>query len=319
QPGRHPGAAAAADPHRHRSGPGLGPAAADQQPPAASPAARPGAGPRRRPGRQPRDEPGLVCPEPDGRRSRPAGDGPRRRDRQRLDGRHQPAAVRAVRRCAHRPLAARPAGRRAGALMRNLPQRLFNVPLASTPRKAELVMAALADRFGIAHLFNANGETLAIESFGLEDEPAESRPYQVVEGVAIIPVTGTLVQKLGTMRPYSGMTGYDGIRACLSMALEDEAVRAIVLDIESPGGEGAGCFDLVDAVYQVRGEKPIWSVLSEYAYSAAYALASATDRIIVPRTGGTGSVGVICMHVDFSQALSESGINVTLIQYGKRK
>ncbi|HZR34353.1 MAG TPA: S49 family peptidase [Nevskia sp.] len=206
--------------------------------------------------------------------------------------------------------------------MRNLPhlaQRLFNVPLAITPRKAELVMAALADRFGIAHLFNANGETLAIESFGLEDEPAESRPYQVVEGVAIIPVTGTLVQKLGTMRPYSGMTGYDGIRACLSMALEDEAVRAIVLDIESPGGEVAGCFDLVDAVYQVRGEKPIWSVLSEYAYSAAYALASATDRIIVPRTGGTGSVGVICMHVDFSQALSESGINVTLIQYGKRK
>lgn len=206
--------------------------------------------------------------------------------------------------------------------MRNLPhlaQRLFNVPLAITPRKAEIVMAALADRFGIARLFNANGETLAIESFGLEDEPAHEQPYQVIEGVAIIPVTGTLVQKLGTLRPYSGMTGYDGIRANLSMALEDEAVRAIALDIESPGGEVAGCFDLVDAIYEIRGEKPIWAVLSEYAYSAGFALASAADRIIVPRTGGTGSVGVICMHVDFSQALSENGINVTLIQYGARK
>jgi ClpP class serine protease len=49
------------------------------------------------------------------------------------------------------------------------------------------------------------------------------------------------------------------------------------------------------------------------AFSAAYALASAADRIIVPRTGGTGSIGVICMHVDFSKALDGAGIKVTFI------
>lgn len=203
----------------------------------------------------------------------------------------------------------------------HLAQRLFNVPLAITPQKAEIAIAVLADRFGITHLFRANGESVALGSFELEAEQdrAEYRPYQVVEGVAIIPIEGTLVQKSGSLTPWSGMTGYDGIRACLSMALTDNDVKAIVLDVDSPGGEVSGCFDLVDAIYKARGEKPIWAILSESAYSAAYAIASAADKVIVPRTGGTGSVGVICMHVDFSKALSSSGIAVTLIHYGDRK
>ncbi|WP_069267415.1 S49 family peptidase [Paraburkholderia nodosa] len=209
----------------------------------------------------------------------------------------------------------------------HLATRLFNVPIAILPHKAEIVMAALADRFGIAQLFREDGSALALadggaraflEEFG-DDEPAVYRPYDVNEGVARIPVEGTLVHKLGTLHPFSGMTGYDGIRVLLKMALEDEEVRAIMLDIDSPGGEVAGCFDLCDAIYAARGQKPIWSVLTESAYSAAYAIASATDRIIVPRTGGVGSVGVICMHVDMSQALSKAGIDVTLIHYGSRK
>ncbi|VVE12798.1 Protease 4 [Pandoraea capi] len=208
--------------------------------------------------------------------------------------------------------------------MNNLPflaQRLFNTPLAITPAKAEMVMAALADRFGITKLFRTSGQPLAISEFGLEDEADEPdyRYYEVVRGVAIIPITGTLVHKSGYMRPTCGMTGYDGIRANLSMALDDPAVRAVMLDIESGGGEVAGCFDLVDAIYNSRGKKPIWAVLSESAFSAAYAIASAADRITVPRTGGTGSVGVICAHVDFSQALAKDGITVTMIHYGARK
>lgn len=208
--------------------------------------------------------------------------------------------------------------------MKNLPflaQRLFNTPLAITPAKAEMVMAALADRFGITKLFRANGDALAMSEFGIDeaDEEPDYRYYEVVRGVAIIPISGTLVQKSGYMRPTCGMTGYDGIRANLSMALDDASVRAIMLDIDSGGGEVAGCFDLVDAIYSARGKKPIWAVLSEAAYSAAYALASACDKIIVPRTGGTGSVGVICAHVDFSKALAKDGITVTMIHYGARK
>ncbi len=207
--------------------------------------------------------------------------------------------------------------------MKNLPflaQRLFNTPLAVTPAKAEMVMAALADRFGIAKLFRPSGDVVAMSGFAMdEDDEMPDRAYNVVRGVAIIPISGTLVNKSGYLQPYSGMTGYDGIRACFSMALEDESVRAIMLDIDSGGGEVSGCFDIVDAIYNARGEKPIWAVLSESAYSAAYAIASACDKITVPRTGGTGSVGVICAHVDFSKALSKEGITVTMIHYGDRK
>jgi len=203
----------------------------------------------------------------------------------------------------------------------HLATRLFNVPLAITPGKVEMIMAALADRFGLAKLFKPGGDVVMFSGDwdGDRGERAERRAYDVVAGVAIIPVQGTLVQKLGSMRPYSGMTGYDGIRACFSMALEDDDVKAIVLDVDSPGGEVAGCFDLVDAIHGARGIKPITSILSEHAYSAGYAIASAADRVIVPRTGGTGSVGVICAHVDFSKALSAAGIEVTLITYGERK
>ncbi|OTP79484.1 S49 family peptidase [Caballeronia sordidicola] len=210
----------------------------------------------------------------------------------------------------------------------HLATRLFNTPIAIAPQKAEIVMAALADRFGVTKLFRQSGELVVLADGGAKafldgsvasDDRAEYRPYEVISGVAIIPIEGTLVQKLGSMRPYSGMTGYDGTRALLSTAMNDQDVRAIVLDVDSPGGEVAGCFDLVDAIYHASAVKPIWSILTENAFSAGYAIASAASKVIVPRTGGTGSVGVICMHVDMSQALSKAGIDVTLIHYGAKK
>jgi len=200
----------------------------------------------------------------------------------------------------------------------HLAQRLFNVPLAILPGKAEVVMAALADRFGIAHLFRAGGERVALDAYDA-GEPHIDRAYEVLGGIAIVPVQGTLVHRLGSLRPYSGMTGYDGIRAVFLQALHDPEVQAIVLDIDSPGGEVSGCFDLVDTIHAMRGVKPIHAVLNEAAYSAAYAIASAADRIAVPRTGGAGSIGAICLHVDFSKALSGAGVAVTLIRDGERK
>ena len=208
-----------------------------------------------------------------------------------------------------------------------LAQRLFNVPLAIAPGKAEIIMAALSQRLGIGQISRLDGGTivpLAMEDdFSNVEFSEEGRNpragYDIVGGVARIEVCGTLVQKLGSLRPWSGMSGYDGIRQNFLTALSDPEVKAIMLDVDSPGGEVSGCFDLVDTIYQARGRKPIWSILNESAYSAAYAIASAADKIIVPRTGGVGSIGVIWMHVDWSKALSASGIKVTFIQYGDKK
>lgn len=203
----------------------------------------------------------------------------------------------------------------------HLSQRLFNVPLAVRPEKAEMAMAALAERLGIARIGAGAGVSAEVN---LVLEPAGApaparRGYDIVAGVAVIEVHGLLVQRLGTLRPLCGMTGYDGIRENLLTALSDPEVRAIVLDLDSPGGEVAGCFDLVDTIAAARGLKPVWGICAEGAYSAAYAIASACDRITVPRTGGVGSVGVITMLVDWSRALAESGIAVHFVHFGARK
>lgn len=209
-----------------------------------------------------------------------------------------------------------------------LSQRLFNVPLVIHPRKAEVVVAALAERLGIMKIQRLEGNIIVPMAFSDDDDndftsPTRSQEHRVgyenLGGVALIEVSGTLVNKLGTVKPYSGMTGYDGIRQNFLSALTDPAVRGIALDVESPGGEVSGCFDLVDTIYKARGQKPIWAILSEYAYSGGYAIASAADKIFVPRTGGAGSVGVICMHCDFSKAIEAQGVVITILQYGDSK
>nr|DAJ95690.1 MAG TPA: hypothetical protein [Caudoviricetes sp.] len=178
------------------------------------------------------------------------------------------------------------------------------------------------DRFGISRIETS----LAMDDddgYGYDDnrgrETRRDPGYDNVAGVAVISICGTLVQKLGSLRPYSGMTGYDGIRQAFLSALADPDVKGICLDIDSPGGEVAGCFDLVDEIYNARGEKPVHAILTESAYSAAYAIASAADRISVPRTGGVGSVGVITMHLDWTQRIKEDGLKVTIITFGSRK
>ncbi|EPC7543839.1 S49 family peptidase [Morganella morganii] len=198
----------------------------------------------------------------------------------------------------------------------HLAQKLFNTPLAIHPQKAEVIVSSLTERLGITQIRSAMME---------DDDEYFSRKarkysgYDVLEGIAVIPVYGTLVQKLGTLRPYSGMTGYDGIRRVFLTAINDPEVKGICLDIDSPGGEVAGCFDLVDLIYAERGKKPIHAILSENAFSAAYAIASAADKIYVPRTGGVGSVGVIVIHCDWSQRIKDDGLKVSIITYGNRK
>lgn len=209
-------------------------------------------------------------------------------------------------------------------LLPHVAERLFNRPLAIHRDKASMILGAIADRFDVPGGVRLDGEVLVPVAFSYDGKPqgrdAERDPgYDRAGPVAVIPVVGTLVQKSSSLRPYSGMTGYNAIRQAFTTALTDDTVEAIVLDVDSPGGEVAGCFDLVDEIYAARGTKPIHAILSESAYSAAYAIASAADVISVPRTGGTGSVGVICLHVDYSQALTDAGLKVTLITYGARK
>lgn len=151
----------------------------------------------------------------------------------------------------------------------------------------------------------------------LGDERAERKPYAFSGGMAIIPVHGTLLNRFsGT---WGFVTGYDYIRGAFDAALADSQVQGIVLDTDSYGGEVHGCFELSDHIYANRGKKPVVAVVNANCYSAAYATASAADRIIVTPSGGAGSIGVVTMHVDYSKALAENGIKVSFIFAGKHK
>jgi signal peptide peptidase SppA len=151
------------------------------------------------------------------------------------------------------------------------------------------------------------------------DRHIERRGYELIDNIAVIPVCGTLVHKLGQARPWCGMLGYDSVRLNFLTALQDEEAEGILLDVESPGGEVAGCFDLVDMIASLRGTKPVWASVNEQACSGAYAIASAADHIATAGTGVSGSIGVVWMHVDWSKFNEEHGVEVTYLQYGARK
>ncbi len=155
------------------------------------------------------------------------------------------------------------------------------------------------ERFGITQIRSTMMEDDYYDDDRFSRKKKADAGYDILEGIALISIQGTLVQKLGSLRPYSGMTGYDGIRQVFLSAIHDPEVKGICLDIDS-WWRGGWVFDLVDLIYELRGKKPIYAILSENAYSAAYAIASAR-QIYVPRTGGVGSVGVIVIHCDWSQ------------------
>ncbi|MDK8187769.1 MULTISPECIES: S49 family peptidase [Sphingomonas] len=212
---------------------------------------------------------------------------------------------------------------------RHLATRLFNSPVALLPAAAPLALQLLERSLGFAADGGAATDLGASEewgtpSFACSERSGQDCPYDVIAGVAVIPVKGILIQRLGWLWYYGdmfGVSGYDRIRLQFMHALQNDAVDAIAFDIDSPGGEVAGCFDLADTIYNARGTKPIAAILGESAFSAAYAVASAVDpkRVWVPRTGGTGSVGVIYQHLSIADWLAKTGITPTLVTFGALK
>lgn len=208
--------------------------------------------------------------------------------------------------------------------------RLFNAPLMLRPEKAEMLCAALVDRLGIASLERIDGTTLGAAQLRqqamdwYDEKPKTARDmYEVRRGVALIPVNGTLVHKLGGVEPYSGMIGYDSLDKIVTDAIENKEVGAVLLDMDSPGGEVAGCFDFARKLRGMSrkggGPKPIIAFANEMACSAAYAVSVSADAVMTTETGLVGSIGVWTMLVDMTKGLSKNGIEVTMIRAGDRK
>ena len=162
-------------------------------------------------------------------------------------------------------------------------------------------------------------EPLAL--FGDDEEvgPRTARSYQITNGIAVLPVSGTLVSKTRSLQPYSGMTGYNGIIARLQQAMSDPGVDGILLDMYTPGGMVAGAFDCADIIARMRDIKPIWALANDMNCSAGQLIASAASRRLVTQTARTGSIGVMMAHSNYGAALKTQGVEVTLIYSGDHK
>jgi len=185
----------------------------------------------------------------------------------------------------------------------DLRQRLANRPLAMASRAVDAVMANVM--------------------FGDVQTSSSDRPgWELTDGgVAVLPVMGPLLQRGGMLSDFLGITTYDDIADAAESAFVLPNVRGVLMEIDSPGGEVAGLFDLVDYLAALKASygKPLWAVARDQALSAAYAIASVADRIIVTQTGEAGSVGVIAIHVDESAEDQMEGEKYSLIYAGAKK
>ncbi|MEW6505513.1 MAG: S49 family peptidase [Chloroflexota bacterium] len=140
--------------------------------------------------------------------------------------------------------------------------------------------------------------------------------YAVMGDIAVIPIEGGLIYR---GYGWTWETSYLDIRKAFRAAMANPQVKTILFDIDSPGGEVAGVFDLSDEIYSARGKKPLIAMVNEDAFSGAYAIASAADQVFLPRTGRAGSIGVIAIHVDQSGYDAKMGVKYTPIFAGARK
>jgi signal peptide peptidase SppA len=188
--------------------------------------------------------------------------------------------------------------------------RVFGTPLMIARAKLEVILGVLAPRF-------AGGPVETV------DPAVDAAPLTsiTVERIAVVSVIGTLVSRSGYLDASSGLLSYGDIGDAIASAMDDPSVRGVILDVDSPGGEVGGLFDLAERISAIKSasRKPLWAVANEGALSAAYAIASAADRLYATRTGELGSIGVVAVHVDESGADAKAGLSWSFVFAGDQK
>jgi signal peptide peptidase SppA len=175
---------------------------------------------------------------------------------------------------------------------------------AILPEKMEAIIDFLNARF--------EGNDAALRKVSTTSTPA-----YVDDGVGILSLDGTISQKMGLIQAYSGGTSTDAFALEFRKMEADPSVKAIVIEASSPGGNVYGVSELSNIIRS--SEKRVYAAANSLMASAAYWIASAADKIYVTPGGEIGSVGVLAVHTDISQANESEGRKVTIIKAGKYK
>lgn len=231
------------------------------------------------------------------------------------------------------------------SILARIANEAVNRPLLIMPEKLAVIMSVLQGRIGLeaadpASFLAARSDPALLEAMraSARTAPDASRfagsradknddgrtvdwlPYaRTADGVAILTITGTLVNRGAWVGASSGLTSYEGVKYQAERIAADPKVKSVILDIESPGGAATGAFEAAAAIRALDAVKPVTAVINGMAASAAYAIASGARRIVSTPTGVSGSIGVVLLHMDYSGLLSKEGVKPTLIHAGAHK
>lgn len=136
--------------------------------------------------------------------------------------------------------------------------------------------------------------------------------------VAVLPLFGVIEQKPSLWGFLFGGTSTEMFAADLRAAVADPSVKSILIDVDSPGGSVYGVEELASELRAARSKKTIEAIANSEAASAAYHIASQVPLTVAP-SGMVGSIGVVYVHQDWSQAYEKMGVKTSVITSGKYK
>lgn len=137
--------------------------------------------------------------------------------------------------------------------------------------------------------------------------------------IAVIPIMGAISQRMGMMEDISGGCSTDALCSQIQSARADDTIKAVVLDMHTPGGSTYGVQECAAEIFATRGVKPIIAQVNSMCASAGYWLASQAEEIVVTPGGEAGSIGVYAVHEDISKMLEQDGIKPTIVKAGDNK
>ncbi len=192
----------------------------------------------------------------------------------------------------------------------HLMSRIVGTPLLMAPGTLEPLLSVVHQKLS----------GIKFDSVDEDDEP-QSHDVNTLNGIAVIPVMGTLVRRSSYLTTACGMTSYQTLLNQAEQAFNDPSIHAVLLEIDSGGGEAGGVFDTANRLRQLAhdSQKPLWAIANEGAMSAAYAIACAADQVFVTTTAEVGSIGVVACHLDQSKSDSMDGLRYTYLFAGDRK
>lgn len=133
--------------------------------------------------------------------------------------------------------------------------------------------------------------------------------------IAIVPIHGTMMRGVSpVLAKMFGLTDTAVLRNTIEELTENDNVRGILLDVDSPGGSASGIEEASEAVYRANEKKPVYAHVEGLMASAAYWVGSQARTIVASNSSKIGSIGVYLPIVDSSENYKAQGIHVELIK-----